>query len=58
MKVINLITNNTFILPKQEAQKLINDSPNEFALVKNKKIIKNKTQKITTNSVLNMILDE
>lgn len=58
MKIINLITNNTFNLPKKEAQKLIDDFPSEFALVKNKKIIKKVTHQDTSNSVLKMILDE
>ena len=58
VEYINLITNNTFNLPKKEAQKLIDDSPSEFALVKNKKIIKKVTHQDTSNSVLKMILDE
>ena len=59
MKIINLITNNVFSLPKEDAEKLLFDFPNEFAkLGRNKKTTKSRVKKQEISSVLNEILDE
>lgn len=59
MKIINLVTNNIFDLPKTEALFLLEDNPTLFAKVsKNMKIIKNNKSSVSENSVLSKILDE
>ena len=59
MKIINLKTNNMFDLPQNEAEKLLDESPDDFAKIsKNKKIIRNKSNKTVPESVLSQILDE
>lgn len=59
MKIVNLITNNVFSLPKVDAEKLLFDFPNEFAkLGKNKKVAKSCQKKQVNSSVLNEILDD
>jgi hypothetical protein len=59
MKIINLVTNIVFDLPKKDAEQLLESSPDTFSKVtKNKKNIKNKSNNTTDNSVLNQILEE
>lgn len=59
MKVINLITNIVFDLPKEDVEQLIKVSPDTFAkLSKNKKVIKNKKDLSTGNALLDKILGE
>lgn len=59
MKIINLITNNVFSLPKIDAEKLLRDFPDDFAKYgKSKKQIKESSSKKNNSSVLNQILDE
>ena len=59
MKVINLITNIVFDLPKEDVEQLVKVSPDTFAkLSKNKKVIKNKKDLSGGNTLLDKILDE
>jgi len=59
MKIINLITNNIFDIPAKEAEKILNDAPNEFAkLSKNKKITKKNSVKEKADTFILQILDE
>lgn len=59
MKIINVITNNIFDLPKENANQLIESSPEVFARVsKNKKVLKKGNGTKTDDTVLKKILDE
>jgi len=59
MKIINVITNNIFDLPKENAKQLIEASPDVFARVsKNKKVLKKGNGTKTDDTVLKKILDE
>lgn len=58
MRIINVLTNNIFDLPKEDAMHLLSASPDIFAKVsKSNKIIKNK-KSCSDESVLSRILDE
>lgn len=58
MRIINVLTNNVFDLPKDDALHLLSASPDIFAKVsKNNKVIKNK-KSCPDESVLSKILDE
>ena len=59
MKIINLLTNIIFDLPKSDAEQLLSVSPNMFAkLGKNNKIIKQKNNESDTDTVLGKILEK
>ena len=59
MKIINVVTNNIFDLPKKDAEHLLASSPDIFEKVsKNKKVVNKDVGKKTENSVLRKILDE
>ena len=58
MKIINVLTNNVFDLPKADAEQLLKVSPDIFARIsKNNRVIKNK-KTAPDDSVLGKILDE
>lgn len=59
MKIINLLTNNIFDLPKDDAENLLLASPDIFAkITKNNKIVKNKNFVNTETSVIKQIIED
>lgn len=59
MKIINLLTNVVFDLPKQDAEQLLAVSPELFAkITKNNKVVKKKKNISDGDTILNKILDK